>query len=276
MVTTLALAARPTIFVGFDSAWADNPKIPGGICAARFDGARFTSFEPPRLVGFDAARAFVEAQGNDLACLIAIDQPTIVRNATGMRPVERFAARFVSWSGGGVQPANTGKATMFGDNAPITQFLRSFDHIEDPAVSRTATTGRHIIEVFPALALPALDETFYGRLRGARYNPARKTFTADAFHAVRHVIERHYDSIGLAQAALWSSSSLKIEKPRKSDQDRLDALICLLIAIQWRLLPAERCVMLGDLTSGYIVTPVSKAMRAKLDELRLGTTVPMQ
>jgi predicted RNase H-like nuclease len=35
---------------------------------------------------------------------MALDQPTIVRNATSMRAAERAAASLISWLGGGVQP----------------------------------------------------------------------------------------------------------------------------------------------------------------------------
>ena len=43
--------------------------------------------------------------------------------------------------------------------------------------------------------------------------------------------------------------------PRKADQDRLDAALCLLIALRWRLRPRDQSVLLGDLASGYIVAP---------------------
>jgi predicted RNase H-like nuclease len=46
-------------------------------------------------------------------CVVTIDQPTMVPNPGGMRPVDKVAASLISWLGGGVQPANRSKKGMF-------------------------------------------------------------------------------------------------------------------------------------------------------------------
>ena len=55
------MTSPEVIVVGFDSAWTDNPKKPGEICAAHFRGADCVSFEPPRLASFADARAFIKS-----------------------------------------------------------------------------------------------------------------------------------------------------------------------------------------------------------------------
>lgn len=55
----------------------------------------------------------------------------------------------------------------------------------------------------------------------------------------------------------------ELAKPRKADQDRLDAGICLAIALIWRLRPREDSILLGDLLTGYMVASASEGMRAK-------------
>jgi predicted RNase H-like nuclease len=60
-------------------------------------------FKPSEVVSFDEALAFIEAEcrpGN--TCLVAVDQPTIVPNRTGCRPVDRVAASVISFIGGAV------------------------------------------------------------------------------------------------------------------------------------------------------------------------------
>ncbi len=52
--------------------------------------------------------------------------------------------------------------------------------------------------------------------------------------------------------------------PRKADQDRLDASICLMIAIRWRLGAREESIVLGDLKKGYMVAPVSAVVRNRI------------
>jgi hypothetical protein len=63
--------------------------------------------------------------------------------------------------------------------------------------------------------------------------------------------------------------------PRKADQDMLDAAICLLIAMRWRLAPRHCSTMLGDVVSGYIVAPVSAGVRACLANAARERKLPM-
>jgi predicted RNase H-like nuclease len=139
--------SRAAILVGFDSAWADRK--PGAICSAVFDGDCFVEFREPELVGFERALIYIKSiQRSDLPTLVALDQPTIVPNADGMRPVDKAVSRLISWIGGGVQPANRGKLNMFGPHAPISIFLEKLGADENPEVARTAMRGLHLIEVF--------------------------------------------------------------------------------------------------------------------------------
>ena len=77
--------------------------------------------------------------------------------------------------------------------------------------------------------------------------------------AVRLVRER-----GVTVAQAGRDLGLHPNLPRKSDQDKLDAILCMLIALFWRTEPTGSCAMIGDLTSGYIVTPVSPQARIRL------------
>ena len=97
---------------------------------------------------FDAAAAFVERLHDaGRRTLVAIDQPTIVRNLASMRPCERVVASVASRSGGGIQPANLGKVAMFGDDAPISRFLKRLDFTDDPERARAASRGGYVMEV---------------------------------------------------------------------------------------------------------------------------------
>ena len=67
-----------------------------------------------------------------------------------------------------------GKVQMFGPDAPIWRFLRRLNLVQNPPRARSAASGRHLVEVFPALALPALEPAILQRKRAARYNPANR------------------------------------------------------------------------------------------------------
>ena len=123
----------PDTYIGFDSAWTDNPGCPGAICAVSIENGAEVFFEPPRPASFSEAVHFIRTVSSEKGItLIALDQPTVVANLTGMRPVERVAASTISWLGGGVQPANRGKKGMFCDKSPIWRFLAEMQAVEDP------------------------------------------------------------------------------------------------------------------------------------------------
>ena len=264
-------------YIGFDSAWTDNPKAPGAICAVCIDGGVQARFHPPQLATFSQALAFIQSvRSNDGATLIALDQPTVVPNLTSMRPVERVAASLISWLGGGVQPSNKGRMGMFCDASPIWPFLTALGAVEDPERGRVAEDGLYVMEVFPALALPSLSEGFFGRLSGPRYNPARrKTFRKHDWVCVADAATAEADGLRCEGLAEWCRDIGKLAQPRKADQDRLDAALCVLIALRWRLRARSESLLLGDLTTGYMVTPVSPQVRTYLSRLAQKLSVPM-
>ncbi|MFT8776778.1 MAG: DUF429 domain-containing protein [Gluconacetobacter liquefaciens] len=254
------------MYIGFDSAWTDSPKAPGAICAVGIENGHPACFHPPRPVSFDQALAFIQTvRSRHGTTLVALDQPTIVPNATGMRPVERVAATLVSWLGGGVQPANRGRSGMFCNASPIWRFLTALNAKEHPEEARQATSGLYLMEVFPALALASLRDEFYGRLNAPRYNPARaKTFRmADWIH-VATCAAQQARLLGCTELAEWCRVAGETASPRKPDQDKLDAALCVLIALHWRLRPREASLLLGDRCSGYMVLPANQPVREYL------------
>ena len=270
------MRAASTTFVGFNSAWTDNPKAPGAIATLALSGET-AEFKLPRLVTFAQALEVIADVDRASDCtLVALDQPTIVVNTTSMRPVERVAASTISWLGGGVQPSNRGRLGMFCDASPIWQFLAALNASEDPPLARTAIDGIHLIEVFPALALPSLDAGFFGRGLAPRYNPSRRTFRHADWARVANVVAMHFADLGFDEAGAWCRGAGAILEPRKADQDCLDAMICLLVALFWRLKPPSETMMLGSLADGYMVLPVSAAVRDRLSERARLMSLPFE
>ncbi|MFC7556246.1 DUF429 domain-containing protein [Pseudoroseomonas wenyumeiae] len=228
-------------YIGFDSAWTDNPRAPGAICAVSLEDGRAVRWHAPELVSFDKALDFIRrVRAPSGVTLIALDQPTIVANRTGMRPVEKVAASLVSWLGGGVQPSNTGRKGMFCHSAPVWRFLAKLGATEDPEVARTAVSGLFVTEVFPALALASLHTDFFGRLSAPRYNPARKrTFLEADWTRVATVAAGEASQFNCEELSKWCSHAASLQKPAKADQDRLDAALCTLIALSWRCRPRQ-------------------------------------
>jgi predicted RNase H-like nuclease len=253
-------------FVGFDSAWMGNVKAPGAICAVTMEDGAPVRWHPPVLVGFDQALTFItDVTRGSRYSLVALDQPTVVPNLTSNRPVERLAGSLVAWNGGGTQSSNRGRLGMFCAASPIWGFLRSLGAIEDPEAARTATDGLYLVETYPAAALPTLAASSFGRLAALKYNPKpRSKFRPDDWITVATAAQAESLSLGCADVADWCVTAAGIPKVVKADQDKLDAVICVLVAIRWRLRPRTNSVMLGDLVTGYMVIPASPDVGAYL------------
>ena len=153
---------------------------------------------------------------------------------------------------------------MFDDAAPIWRFLHDLNGNYDPAPARAAEDGLFCLEVFPALALPSISEEFLGRVGRPRYNPRNRNFRVQDWHRVRRAVSSDARRLECRSLAEWCDQLSAVERPKKADQDRLDAAICLLIAISWRIEPRDRSLMIGDLATGYMISPASARVREKL------------
>ena len=261
-------------FVGFDSAWAG--KTPGGIAWATFEGGRLTAFTEPKLARFDEAAGIIETLGSECDyVLVAVDQPTLVPNETGSRPVDRIARCLISKLGSGVQPANRGREAFFWlERADLAVPRTSWGLARTLRRRRTSTHGLHLLEVFPALALPSLEPEILKRGRAARYNPTKKTFSCDDWRLVAGCVRCRASALGMAPLSHWAGQQIGLAGPTKCDQDRLDAAICLVVALEWRRAPRDRVAVIGDGRKGYMVTPVSPETRELLAQAAIATGVP--
>ena len=141
--------------VGFDSAW--TPGNSGAIAGILHESSgRLREFEDPRVVNYAQAERVInewQERFRPNRTIILLDQPTIVANEIGQRPVESVVSPSVSLRLGGMQPASRSRVEMFGATAPIWAFLRRFGGAADPF---QLAGGTQVIETYPVLALIAL------------------------------------------------------------------------------------------------------------------------
>jgi len=266
------------VIIGFDSAWADTPGKPGAIACYIMEGGLISTVHLPRSATFAEASQLIRDWAEGAAyVLIAIDQPTIVPNYHGGRPVDRVAGSLVSKLLGGVQMARRGgrSTLMFGDYAPIWRFLDEVSAIQNPIEAREAAKGRFLIEVFPALAIPAMLPEVWERRRGAKYNPTKGNFEQRDWAMVAAGIATIADHVGARELADWLEALASLEAPRKNEQDQLDAAICLTIAWSWRHGPLDTLLQIGDERTGYMATVVSPDTRSVLVKAALKRDVAL-
>ncbi len=77
------------------------------------------------------------------------------------------------------------------------------------------------------------------------------------------------------ELADWCRVAASIEVPKKAHQDQLDAALCLLVALRWRLRPRDESLILGDGVTGYMVLPAAPEVRARLTVAARKYSVPI-
>jgi predicted RNase H-like nuclease/ppGpp synthetase/RelA/SpoT-type nucleotidyltranferase len=236
-------------FVGVDLAWGERK--PTGI-AVLDDGGHLVHLAA---AGPDEA---VEAElapyvGGD--CLVAIDAPLVVANATGNRPCEAALNRDFARFDAGAHPSNTRKAE-FSDEPRGARLARALGLDIDPA----STAPRRAIEVYPHPATVALFRL--GRTLKYKNKPGR---SLEELRAELRALTRHLE--GLADAPtplhldhpLWHDLVARVESAAtKADlrraEDPVDAVVCAYVALFAEREP-QQTTTYGDLATGYIVTP---------------------
>jgi predicted RNase H-like nuclease/ppGpp synthetase/RelA/SpoT-type nucleotidyltranferase len=240
-------------FVGVDLAWGD--RRPTGLAVLDDEG---------RLLHVSAATSddtiaaalssYVEGE-----CVVAIDAPLIVRNATGNRPAEAALNKDFARFDAGAHPSNTGKPE-FRDQPRGARLAARLGLDLDPRSRR----ARRAIEVYPHPATVALFRL--GRTLKYKNKPGRD------FDQLRSELTMLLDLIeGLATAnppllvasPAWDAIRDDVENASSKSalrvvEDQVDAVICAYVALFATRQPS-RTTTYGDYETGYIVTPTLPA-----------------
>ncbi len=264
------------VYIGFDSAWTEGNV--GAVSAIAEDPVGRTQFLAPVPLRFRQAVAKIQSfsPGASLRVL-AIDQPTIVANSVGGRPVELAVAGVVGAMRGGVQMASRSRAGMFDDAAPIWKLLHELDYQQQPFASRPRS-GAYVLEVYPCLNILGLVPDFLDRRRCAKYNPRqKKTFDIHDWRRLCQFLSsygKRHDVTGLDE---WADGHGQLARPRKADQDRLDAALTAILAHEWAHggVAAASGLVVGDTATGYMFTPADAALVELLSASAQRRSVPI-
>lgn len=246
-------------FVGIDLAWGDRART--GL-AVLDDAGTLVHLSTATTDDTIAAALEPYVDGD---CLVAIDAPLIVTNATGNRPCEAALNRDFARFEAGAHPTNTGRPELRGTPRGARLAAR-FGLDIDPAAHPTGGAGlRRAIEVYPHPALVAL----FRLGRTLKY----KQRTHRPFEILRDEMLRLIgllEGLGgaelplrLATLADWQELTADVRSAiRKSDlraaEDRLDAVVCAYVALHATRRP-EATTTYGDVATGQIVTPTLPA-----------------
>ncbi len=244
-------------FVGVDLAWGDRK--PTGLAVLDGEGLLLHVSAASTDDAIVAALApYVEDD-----CLVAIDAPLIVANATGNRPAEAALNKDFARFDAGAHPSNTGKPEF--REQPRGARIAARLGLDINPRSRRA---RRAIEVYPHPATVALFRL--GRTLKYKNKPGRDL---DQLRSELIVLFGLLEGLAGADPPLlmngdqadrravtdWQALRNAVEKAeRKSElrivEDQVDAVICAYVAL-FGVREPERTTTYGDFETGYIVTP---------------------
>ncbi|HWJ08757.1 MAG TPA: DUF429 domain-containing protein [Nocardioides sp.] len=236
-------------YVGVDLAWGE--RRPTGLAVLDAEG---------RLLLVAAVRTDEEIEAALASyvageCLVAIDAPLIVKNATGNRPAEQALNSDFARFHAGAHPANTGKPEF----SPQPRGARLASQLGLDINPRSGRARRGI-EVYPHPATVALFRL--GRTLKYKDKSGRDL---EQLRAELLVLISLVEGLANAEPALhvdgpaWRAlRAAVVAAGRKSElrvvEDQVDAVVCAYIALFADRRP-EDTTTYGDVETGYIVTP---------------------
>ncbi len=240
-------------FVGVDLAWGERK--PTGV-AVLDDAGRLVHVSTQSTDADIAASLAPYVEG---ACLVAIDAPLIVANATGNRPAEAALNRDFRAYEAGAHPSNTAK-TEFSGVLRGARLCTLLGLDMDPGSRKK----RRAIEVYPhpaTVALFRLERTLkYKNKPGRSFAQLREELLE---------LMRLVDGLATARTPLlvdgdpWRALVETVRTAvRKSQlrvvEDQVDAVLCAYTG-RYATHEPEHTTTYGDYATGYIVTPTLPA-----------------
>ena len=262
-------------FIGIDLAWGS--KNTTGAVTLGWEGQdNAQPTDAPRLVVTDytddlltddAIVEFIARSDQGGGVIVGIDAPLDVPNLTGERPVEASLRRCFGKYQAGAHPANR---TRFKDDVRgerlAKRLKREHNIVNDYEFAAQDNTVRRCVEVFPhpaMVVLFGLQKTLKYKAKPGRDHASRMAEYAryvEGLRSLENVEPR------LSVPTWLAVPSDKQGAVLKRYEDLLDALMCAYVAAYyWRWGDSERCMVIGDAASGYIISPITPDLRACLE-----------
>ncbi len=254
---------RTTRFLGVDLAWGQRHR--SGVAEVTPDGALVEFGErttDDELIDWLGPRC-------EGPVVVAFDAPLVVVNPTGSRPAEQTVGHLFRRQHAGCHPTNLGRPG-FADGGRAARLARRLGLDTDPR----AGGDRTALEVYPHAALVALleldlilrykdrpgrDLTFR-RSEMLRLMDGLESLAAAAV-PLRVAADPRWQEVRAAVTAAPTKAALS------RVEDSIDAVVCAYVGLHARRRP-ERTALCGTLTDGYIVSPVTAEMAARLPAVR--------
>jgi len=240
-------------FLGIDLGWSSGAS---GLCCLEWQGNRLHLADLQRRDAIADILAWIDHWlPIDSPGMVAVDAPTLIPNATGMRLPDRLAHKHFGRYHAGCYPANQGSVFA----ARTIAFGRSLEErgFEHAPTIVPQQPGRFQIECFPHPAivhlfeLPQIIKYKKGLLAERRAELTRfRELICDRLPSLNPPLD-------LASSKITIPDIPQKGTELKAVEDQLDSLICAYVAAHWWCWGTERNLVLGDRAEGYIVVPTN-------------------
>ncbi|HTM50383.1 MAG TPA: DUF429 domain-containing protein [Bryobacteraceae bacterium] len=237
-------------FLGIDFGWQGKPS---GLASLDWNGRGLRLVSMERRTTLDDVLAWVDRESLGGPSLVAVDAPTVIRNAAGMRTADRLMHTHFGRYHAGCYPANLGRPYAARTNQLGASLeLLGFGHA---AVITPRQPGRYQIEVHPHAAtvqlfdLDRIIKYKKGPLEGRRAELSR----------YRHLLLTRLKALR-PQLALSDLPAIPARGAAlKELEDQMDGVLCAYIGAHWWYWGLERNLVCGSSAEGYIVVPGREA-----------------
>jgi len=263
-------------FIGLDLAW--GAKNPSAAVTLEWNAAT-QSLMPisvaEMLTDDDSICGYI--RGNDAdggGLIVGVDAPLDVPNETGERPVESILRRCFGKYQAGAHPANRSlyKGDIRGERL-AERFQNEHDLISHFHFMPRDPNARNVIEVFPHPAMVVLfdlDKTLKYKLKKGRDTASRMAEFARFSEGLRSLqnAEPTLDTPEWLHSPDWfRTNPIVTQSALKRIEDTMDALVCAYVAAYfWYWGEGEKCMVIGDKATGYVVTPITPELRLCVEE----------
>ncbi|MEM7555787.1 MAG: DUF429 domain-containing protein [Cyanobacteria bacterium P01_A01_bin.84] len=243
-------------FIGIDLGWKSQPS---GLCSLKLVDNKLQIIDIKRIDSISDILYWIDScvQSGENA-MIAVDAPTLIPNETGSRLPDKLTHKYFGKYHAGCYPANLGLA--FAErtvNFGLELEKRGYNHA--PSIE-PQKTGRYQIEVFPHPAIVNL----FGLERILKYKKGRLAERRLELVKLHDLILQVLPSLPLSLYSTNFSDFIpsipSTGKLMKEVEDKLDSIICAYVAAHWWYWGEQCNLVLGDETTGYIVTPQRKEL----------------
>ena len=253
-------------FVGIDLAW--SVKNNSGVCILVHEKNKCKLIHAGVALSDEEIIEIIKKNVGSNPALIAIDAPLIVPNESGRRKAEDLTSQLFIKYHASPYPTNRKNMTKWSEDIrgeTLSKRLEKEKFKQDPYIKLHEYT-RKFFEVYPH---PAIVSMFnLDKIIEYKWKPKRsRQYVLKEFDRYRMHIKKFCkkNNIELPKKIIDKDLSSLSKKDMKAYEDMMDGIFCSLISYYAWSYPDE-CAVLGNMTTGYILTPVKSHMKNILSE----------